>query len=64
MTDDLLGKTIRNTQTGETGTVRSVRALHINDEPGVYVEVPMKRDGREIPHRWCVWNVKVVEVVE
>lgn len=64
MTDSLLGKTIRNTQTGETGTVRSVRALDLDGSPAVFVEVPVVRDGKEMPHMNRVWNVKVVEVVE
>lgn len=63
--DDLLGKTVRNTVDGEIGTVRGVRALDINGEPGVFVEVPViKKDGEKHPLMNRVWNVKEIEVVE
>lgn len=64
MTDDLLGKTIRNVDTGEVGTVRSVHALDLDGSPAVFVEVPVVREGKQHPHMNRVWNVKVVEVVE
>lgn len=62
--DDLLGKTVRNTVNGEVGTVRGVKALDVNGEPGVYVEVPVVTKRGNHPHMNRVWNVKEIEVVD
>ena len=48
--NNLLGKTVKNVLTGETGTVRGVRALDMKNKPGVFVEVPViKTNGDKTP---------------
>jgi len=64
MDTDMLGKTVRNVCTGEVGQVRGVRALDINGEPGVYVEVPVITQRGKHPLMNRVWNLKEIEVAD
>lgn len=60
----LLGKMVRNTVSGETGTVISVQAWDLNGAPGVFVEfVEVVRVDRrkQHPYMYHVWRIEDVE---